>query len=90
MDLRAYISLRQRSIDLRRNLWSVDIEQCVMHALPGLRFFSRVGYLEAFSEGSDSVKLHPHTRTHPAWQIGRDTSTCTLCEIRTVSHTVPS
>ena len=33
MDLRAYISLRQRSIDLRRNLWSADIEQCVMHAL---------------------------------------------------------
>ena len=33
MDLRAYISLRQRSIDLRRNLWSVDIEQCVMHGL---------------------------------------------------------
>ena len=34
MDLPAYISVRKRSIDLRWNLWSVDIEQCVMHALP--------------------------------------------------------
>ena len=56
MDLRAYISLRQRSIDLRRNLWSVDIEQCVMHGLHSNTILVRV-YQAFISSNPSSASI---------------------------------